>query len=77
MSKCKYCCDFFDAKYILRKSIPLCLGTKLNVSVDINCDELNVYMHNSFEGTDASEGKSFGTKINYCPMCGRKLESEE
>lgn len=77
MNKCKYCCDFSSAKYIIRKSIPLCLGTKMDISLDINENQLDIYLCNSYQRMEASDGMVLKSKINFCPMCGRKLESEE
>lgn len=77
MNKCGYCCDFSETESIINKSIPLCWGTRLNISIGVNNDKLNVYMYKTFEKVEASDGKVLEKKINFCPMCGRKLEMEE
>lgn len=80
MKKCKYCYFQYDGeiprdrKDIFKIKIgsfgkdPLYLAASLCASKANNVLFLSVFNN----GTAIDDGKFF-TKINYCPMCGRKL----
>lgn len=76
MSKCRYCCDYQTSKDIIYKQMPIFLGQKMNITLDLMRNQLGLYIISSFNGMETSDGISLRTKVNYCPMCGRKLESE-
>ena len=68
--ECKYCCEG-DNEYLFGSPIPLGALDELHLSemgyIDVNKATLK---HGIYIGADCV---NFETKINYCPMCGRKL----
>lgn len=50
----------------------------LNFSIRIDDqDNLEMYAFASLDHIAGDDGKEFKKKINYCPICGRKLESDK
>ena len=72
-----HCCSVYSEGYVLSKSTPLLLGIDLDVAVSISDDLLYVAVGLTKENEPLSNYEGFSTLINYCPMCGRKLESSE
>lgn len=73
MKKCKYCDDneceeiYSDIK----------LGSKkdCNVGIDIYIQQNNLYVESSADTYEPSYNEA-KVEINYCPMCGRKLNNK-
>ena len=70
MKKCNYCISFFedeDQEFLLRMDISN--FPQLDAALYIDDDgKLRL------EVTDACGGLSTREKINYCPICGKRLE---
>lgn len=70
---CKYCeRDFADRDYIINSHVNI-LDAKEYLSIDIDGDN-NL---NLFVTFGMGDGKSFKKRINYCPICGKKLETSQ
>jgi hypothetical protein len=75
MKECEFCNRDYDYNNFLSchnfgsyKNIPYLLGIDLIIQDNKICITQNVC------GEDVD---TFSIKINYCPMCGRKLEGKE
>lgn len=66
--ECKYCCKG-DNEYLFDSEIPMGILNPCSVFgfVDINKKK---FVHGLYISDNNNE---FAVKINYCPMCGRKL----
>lgn len=77
MEGCNYCSELFTGDCndsLLMGDVNLECGINLfNVDVFINDDELEVFVDN-LEGREICKKT---LKINYCPMCGRRLVREQ
>lgn len=73
MEECKYCRELFtgDCNYcFFQNDVNLENGLNLfDINVFINDDKLELYV----DTIDCTEICKSIIKINYCPMCGRRL----
>lgn len=63
---CEYCDDYHAPTELIREPIDLGVAGDWYMMIDVEDGELK------FSWRDAE----YSRKINYCPMCGRKLDEE-
>ena len=77
MEECKYCKELFTGwmnDSLIQDHVNLeCGFNLLDIDVFINDDELELFVDNG----SCDEICKKTLKINYCPMCGRRLVREQ
>lgn len=73
---CKFCENEYNYETLGSMSISIGLFGNLVIDADLNVDNNSIMLCASRE-IDGVCNNSVDVKINYCPICGRDLRSEE
>lgn len=75
MSDCKYCAAFWNEENDHKPIGKLKLGNIDGINIQVSLDIFDSYNNAVLDVSTSTHDHDF--RINYCPICGKKLKKEE